>query len=149
MPSPAPVMQYIRLGTYTLEEVLPYVILDADKLPNVADRGSMLIKVYTGYELKMNTKNLQLYVTKGTACAECGVEAKFFAVETQYSDLPDQYPHLNLYTEDNVLFTKDHIIPKAAGGSNSLKNLQPMCLTCNGEKADNVDNGAYINGEFK
>ena len=142
-------MQYIRLAKYPLIKILPYVILNADDLPNVADRGKMLLRSYAGYSLKMNTKNLQLFATKGTACAGCGVEAKFFAIETQFSDWPEKHYCFNLYTEDNVLFTKDHIIPKAAGGSNSLNNLQPMCLTCNEEKADKVDKGAYINGEFK
>ena len=138
-------MQYERLGTVPINNVIPYVILDANKLPNVADRGKLLTKDYDGYDIKMNTRNLQLFTLKGTKCAECGLKGDYFAIETQ----TDGHYCLNLYSKDNILFTKDHIIPKAAGGSNALENLQPMCLTCNGEKADSVDNGSYIKGAFK
>ena len=34
--------------------------------------------------------------------------------------------------------TKDHIIPRAAGGADSLNNYQPMCERCNEKKADKV-----------
>ena len=48
--------------------------------------------------------------------------------------------HLNLYGMKNgkeILFTKDHIIPKAKGGKNTMDNYQTMCAVCNREKADN------------
>lgn len=34
--------------------------------------------------------------------------------------------------------TIDHIIPKAAGGTNAQKNLQVLCSPCNNAKADMV-----------
>ena len=39
--------------------------------------------------------------------------------------------HLNLYSTDGVLMTKDHIIAKANGGTDTLGNYQTMCTHCN------------------
>ena len=97
----------------------------------------------------MNSKNLQLYADKGTRCVSCGTCGAYFCLETQFSDWPERHYCLNLYNEQGVIFTKDHIIPKALGGSNCLENLQPMCINCNADKGDNVDNGAFIKGVFK
>jgi 5-methylcytosine-specific restriction endonuclease McrA len=48
--------------------------------------------------------------------------------------------HFNLYAIDDngdeILMTKDHIIPKSKGGRNHLSNYQPMCCVCN-QKKDN------------
>lgn len=44
--------------------------------------------------------------------------------------------HWDVYTEDWVLMTVDHIIPKSKGGTYHLDNLNPMCSHCNGAKAD-------------
>jgi 5-methylcytosine-specific restriction endonuclease McrA len=33
----------------------------------------------------------------------------------------------------------DHLIPRAAGGSNALDNMVPSCPRCNHEKSDQID----------
>ena len=38
---------------------------------------------------------------------------------------------------EEVLFTKDHIIPKSKGGKNHISNYQTMCEPCNSEKGNN------------
>lgn len=39
-----------------------------------------------------------------------------------------------------IPFTVDHILLESAGGAYSFTNLQTMCLTCNGKKADHMSN---------
>jgi HNH endonuclease len=39
--------------------------------------------------------------------------------------------HIDIYTEDWVLMTVDHTIPKSKGGPDVLSNKQPMCTNCN------------------
>jgi hypothetical protein len=51
----------------------------------------------------------------------------------------DRTPHFNLYgirDREPIILTKDHIIPRAKGGTNLLDNLQPMCYDCNQTKKD-------------
>ena len=39
----------------------------------------------------------------------------------------------------DVLFTKDHILPKYWGGRDHLDNLQTMCGPCNFEKGSTIE----------
>ncbi|MBR1910167.1 MAG: HNH endonuclease [Lachnospiraceae bacterium] len=35
-----------------------------------------------------------------------------------------------------ALQTVDHVIPQSLGGSDDLRNLMPLCYSCNAERAD-------------
>lgn len=39
--------------------------------------------------------------------------------------------HWDLYTDDDIALSVDHIVPKALGGKNHMENFQIMCSQCN------------------
>ena len=96
--------------------------------------------VLHGQNLK-NSLRYQLFKLKGTNCVLCGLKGTHFYFEKPRTE---KTYHLNLYgispvTNEEILITKDHIIPRSEGGSDSLLNLQTMCTICNGMKASFPD----------
>jgi len=91
------------------------------------------VMTFDGISVKTNSKNMSVFYHKGTICARCGIEGTKFRLERIVNTWV-----LNLYGVDengnDILFNKDHIVPKFEGGSDSIDNLQPMCCPCNGEK---------------
>lgn len=73
-------------------------------------------------------------------CSTCGLHGTYFALEK--SEPNSNKPCLHLYgrREDGkeIMFTKDHTIPKSKGGKSNLSNLVSMCLYCNQLKADKI-----------
>ena len=67
-------------------------------------------------------------------CWACGCEAKAW-IATSHRNDHVKPPVLNLYGFDfngqPVLMTRDHIIPRAWGGSDDVENLRPACQPCN------------------
>jgi len=72
-----------------------------------------------------------------------GIEGKFFALEQNGMD--NNRFHFNLYALDEngneVLMTKDHIVPSSEGGKNVIDNLQTMCIICNNKKGPGPNGG--------
>ncbi|MFA6990305.1 MAG: HNH endonuclease, partial [Candidatus Gastranaerophilaceae bacterium] len=93
-----------------------------------------------GYNVKISSSRYEVFKISGLVCKECGLQAKFFAIEK--GSKAENY-HLNLYGTkkdgQEVLFTKDHIIPKSKGGKNDISNYQTMCSICNLLKSDKYD----------
>lgn len=122
--------RFIKLENFSIEEVLSQVE------PYTKEK----IRKYFGkYEVKVNSLRLNLFKTKGLACVTCGLIGSYFTLEKTIRDFR---PHFNLYglNEDGeeILMTKDHILPKSLGGKDTLENLQPMCTICNGLKGNNI-----------
>jgi len=110
--------------------------------------------ILDGDSIKLSSMRYRTFLNKGIKCVVCGIEGKYFAKERHYKVnkvkknkkiiskkrvTNDKAPyHLNLYAIDDkgeeVLMTKDHIIPKSKGGSEKLDNMQTMCTFCNCEK---------------
>ena len=126
---------FIRLKCYCIDEVLPFIRTEQNLLP--------VHRTYSEQEVRMNTATLKTFAMKGVKCTKCGLEGKFFALEKTPNNKQDDKFHFNLYgiTEKGreVLFTKDHILPKSKGGKSKQENLQPMCNTCNQKKGSKIE----------
>jgi len=86
-----------------------------------------VLKFNTSTFKKLNSINIQLYRMKGVECVECKKKGKYFLLnEGNYY----------LYTEENILMTRDHIIPVSKGGPSVFENYQPMCSICNQKKGN-------------
>lgn len=75
---------------------------------------------------------------KSQSCVTCGLIASHFAIEKDWGG--HRY-HMNMYGNENgreILFTKDHIIPKSKGGKNIMSNYQVMCAPCNIQKGSSL-----------
>lgn len=93
-----------------------------------------------GDYIKGNSERYQTFFTKGISCAKCGITGKYFAKEKHGKD---KHYHLNLYAIDEngeeVLMTKDHILPRSRGGKNNISNYQTMCTRCNFMKGAEIE----------
>lgn len=122
----------IRKEIVSLEEVLPFVSFSFNK--------KEVKRIYNGDMIKMGSLRYQVFALKGLCCVSCGIKGEYFAKE---KNPKDKSYHLNLYgktsTGDEVMLTKDHIIPKSLGGLDTLDNLQTMCKVCNEAKGNGIN----------
>jgi 5-methylcytosine-specific restriction endonuclease McrA len=102
-----------------------------------------------GNRIKMRSHRYKCFKNSGLACVSCGIVGSRFGVEKHTNPTKSQQGwegtpyHLNLYaineSGNEVLMTKDHIIPKSKGGKNHVDNYQTMCTYCNQEKGDDYE----------
>jgi len=119
---------YKRISIFSPEIILPMIqkggkVILSDKIVRV---GSTRLKTYLSSQ----------------QCAFCDRTISFFALETTVNQ--KECWHLNPYhqTSDGreIMFTSDHIIPRARGGLNGISNRQPSCGPCNFKKGDRLPN---------
>jgi len=123
-----------RAGTQTLGRF---------SIPEVLDHFGDYDRVYGDWVVNMASDRYLTFMVRGYRCASCGLEATFFLLQKNrhQETNPQNRAHFNLYAEVGdrlVLFTKDHIHPKAKGGKSTLENYQTMCAPCNVRKMDTV-----------
>jgi 5-methylcytosine-specific restriction endonuclease McrA len=118
-----------RFGKYSIPQVIV----------QIPERGFPKKREFDGVLVKMSSKRYKVF-RNSHVCAGCGIEGRYFWLERNKNCADHMSPHFNLYAIDEqgneVLMTKDHIVPKARGGDNSLRNLQTMCCRCNNKKGD-------------
>lgn len=88
------------------------------------------IRVRFGYK--------QFLAIKNPVCVMCGAKGvKFKIIEPKVQRPPGhrKNPKLALFTQDDVLLTRDHIIPRCQGGTSDLDNIQVLCCRCNNLKS--------------
>ena len=140
-------MKYDRFEDkiYTIQEIEEKMKdLVLEKLSEIGENAKTHIKRKNtvnidGQEIYLLSDRYITFFTKGYECPCCGLKATHFALEK--SGKAKRY-HLNLYGSfegKEILFTKDHIIPKSRGGKDELSNYQTMCLKCNNKKGASVD----------
>lgn len=124
----------IRKEVYSIDEV-------REKVKDILfEKDNRNAKVdFDGDLIKGNSQRYQTFFTKGCKCTVCGIEGKYFAKERH---LQDKSYHLNLYAVDDngneILMTKDHIVPRSKGGINDISNYQTMCNLCNEAKGNKI-----------
>lgn len=127
----------LRKEELPVQNVLPQVIYTPRELS--AQAHPEALKNIAGDLINMTSLKLQTFASDGVRCRICGCKGAYFAKE-KYPGEP--YYHLNLYAlkgEREVLMTKDHIVPLAAGGRDRLKNFQTLCVECNRKKGDSTE----------
>lgn len=136
----------VHIKRYSIEEVenlLKETNLHWDG--KVAHTDSIMLDGYKVYPHSMRYKN---FFTHGYKCVTCGKEGTHFYLDVD----PNQNntrAHFNLYADDGTLITKDHILPKSYGGSNTdINNFQTMCTFCNNQKGNTIPPEIYDIGMF-
>jgi hypothetical protein len=122
---------YERIGILSTEEVFPYI---AENFHHRSTKCKVNIKTFY---VNVNSLRLRTFYHSGVECHYCGIIGTYFAIEKTPGNDHTGY-HLNLYgidkSNNEILFTHDHIIAKAFGGENKLHNTQTMCGPCNWSK---------------
>ena len=96
----------------------------------------------TRYKVKGGSLRYLVF-NKSKVCPCCGLVANVAYFEKVHLESKTFY--VNLYGREAdgtlTLFSKDHIRPKAKNGTDSISNLQTMCVPCNCKKGDTFSTG--------
>mgnify|MGYP001610860199 CR=1 FL=1 len=119
----------------------PFELIQLSLLPEGTWKGQEKDRVYAGYRVSMESLRYHVFV-KSLACEKCGLTGNVMRLEYNDTDknrTPDR-AHFNLYCvregQEDVMLTKDHILPKSKDGKDTLRNLRNYCAPCNWEHSD-------------
>jgi len=94
-----------------------------------------LSELYTIYH---DHERLEVFAKKGLYCATCPRVGTLLVITEEktnkHGDLGRQ--HVDIYTDDFILMTVDHVIPFSISQDDTLNNKQPMCEFCNHSKGN-------------
>ena len=74
--------------------------------------------------------------TQATKARRRSAEGSFTAAE--WRAMCDRYGNVCLACGASGKLSADHIVPLSRGGSNTIENIQPLCLACNLRKATQI-----------
>lgn len=123
------------LGRFSIDEVLD---LHAEWAMGATGKTANIQADNTSYEVNRTSQRYSVF-TQSIICYACGLIGEYFLLQQSPGVLACK-AHFNLYAEllgEEILFTKDHIVPKSKGGRDEISNYKTMCIRCNMAKADN------------
>lgn len=89
------------------------------------------------WSINMDSQRYQVF-SKSTQCVTCKRNGEHFLLQHEKEN--QKSAHFNLYGlgifGEDILFTKDHILPRSKGGKDILENYQTMCYICNKAKGN-------------
>jgi len=84
-------------------------------------------------------KRFRTFHEIGTTCLKCSLRSTHLLIWHE-KNIPAaihyDYAGRRTWSDDLIIMTLDHIVPKSKGGSDKAHNLQPLCYTCNKNKKD-------------
>lgn len=80
-----------------------------------------------------NHRRFRVFWLKGLRCVNCNIIGNAI-IKSRNNAGQIHYDLYRYSKQGRLLMTVDHIIPKSLGGTNNIKNLQPMCTKCNSKK---------------
>ena len=110
-------------------------IVDHDDYVEIEHEGSK-------YEVNVGASRLRA-IKKDLQCVCCGIRPTNCSIDIDASSSKKSKQlvyHINFYAlsgvygkdqEHMILFTKDHIAPRANGGEDTDENIQALCFNCN------------------
>lgn len=130
-----------RIKTFSIEEVEAMVREDVinSECKNIDKNCNHNIKV-EGHDVYTTSLRYKTFIEKGYKCVCCGRTGSYYALEKSVNSNQNR-AHFNLYSDDDVLMTKDHILPRSKGGMDCIDNMQTMCTICNSNKGNSVQDG--------
>jgi hypothetical protein len=115
------------------------------KEPNTKNFGYQILEtkpLQEGVEFLLSLPKKRMFSRKhvlaelcktNTKCVCCDVEGTKFMLGRHNTD---NSLHWDLYTDDDIALSLDHIIPRANGGKDHIDNIQIMCVRCNWFKSN-------------
>ena len=134
-------MQMTRIKTFSIEEVeaMRKQDVNSSECQKFDKNAEHNIKV-EGYDVYTTSLRYKTFMEKGYKCVCCGRIGTHYILEHPNGS-NEKRAHFNLYSDDDVLMTKDHILPKSMGGADRIENMQTMCSICNSAKGNQIPNG--------
>ena len=117
---------------YSVEEVFNMLGVENLNKNSISQNNRKEDIMVDGFKVRVKSLRYMTFYQKGLTCACCGRVGTHFKLDGD----GDVRRHFNLYCDDGMLMTKDHIMPRSLGGSDSIDNLQPMCAECNFKKGN-------------
>jgi len=123
-------------GVYTFHKAYPIECIENIYKEAIENNKEKI--QFDNVEIKTHSIRIKTFM-KNTSkvCVNCGRVGTHYRLQSNKNSVEN--PHLGLWSDDGIQFTKDHIIPKSKGGTNELDNLQIMCEVCNNAKKDNIN----------